>query len=260
MTSSRDSFAFAIVAMAGWPAWGQPADAESIATEPDTNRPGNDIRMEAAGDFLACRTQCDGEPRCRAWTFVPPGVEGEPGQCWVKEMVAPAEQALGLVSGIKKNTLSEESWALNRFVDTNSSIADVLVRVGDVDNFGYDWPADFTPFAGRSTPVHAYPWGPEGDDADGTDRIMVGTGYRGEPPRGTDGYTDTTSRPDNAIRAIEVSYPLNGIQVRAAVLQLFVDDFQAPVLGSVYHVQIDGERIPGIEQVINALEQTGPVG
>jgi outer membrane protein OmpA-like peptidoglycan-associated protein len=145
-------------------------------------------------------------------------------------------------------------------VDTDSPLADVLVRVGDVDNFGFDWPADFTPFAGRSTPTHGYPWEPGADDAEGTDRIMVGSGYRGEPPYGQDGYTSTTGRPANAVRPIELSYALHGVTMRSAVLQLFVDDFQAPVFRTSYEVRLDGERIPLLETVVNTLEQTGPIG
>jgi hypothetical protein len=43
-------------------------------------------------------------------------------------------------------------------------------------------------------------------------------------------------------------------------MQMFVDDFQAPVFGASYQVKLNGLRISAIEEVINSLDQTGPIG
>ena len=44
------------------------------------------------------------------------------------------------------------------------------------------------------------------------------------------------------------------------VVQIFVDDFQAAVFHSYFQVSLNGTRIPGFEDVINSLDQTGPIG
>jgi len=141
-----------------------------------------------------------------------------------------------------------------------STEADAVIQVGDIDNLGFGWPTGFDVFSGASTPVHSYPFQPDANDANGTDRIMVGTSYNGNPPHGQDGYTSTTSRPGNLPQAIDMRYSLGGIQVRSATIQMFVDDFQSPVWGSSFQVTLNGQRAPFLENVINALDQTGPIG
>jgi hypothetical protein len=138
--------------------------------------------------------------------------------------------------------------------------ADLVVLVGDIDNLGFGYPDGFDVFSGNSTPRHSYPWEPEADDPNGTDRIMVVTSYVGSPPAGKDGYTSTTSRPDNLPQPIDMQYNLSGIQVNAAVLQMFVDDFQSPVWKSQFQVELNGRRAPFLEDVLNSLTQTGPIG
>jgi hypothetical protein len=134
--------------------------------------------------------------------------------------------------------------------------ADLVVTVGDIDNLGFGWPAGFDVFSGQTTPSHGYPWKPEADDAPGTDVIMVGTGAKGA----SDGYAGATSKPDNAPVVINMKYDLSGVQVRSAAIQMFVDDFQAPVFGSKFQVTLNGKRAAFMETVINSLSQTGPVG
>jgi outer membrane protein OmpA-like peptidoglycan-associated protein len=151
-------------------------------------------------------------------------------------------------------------WAATTHTARDTPEAALVARTGDVDNLGFGWPAGFDPFCGASTPVHGFPYEPEPDDPAGTDRIMVGSGYDGNPPRGQDGYVGTTSRPGNAPQAVELAFDLGGLAVEGALLQLFVDDFQAPLWGARYEVTLDGERVPAAEQVLNALEQTGPIG
>src|SRR5438876_12401183 len=66
-----------------------------------------------------------------------------------------------------------------------SSDADKVCVYGDIDNFGFQFPANFDVFTGRSTPAHSYPWpnkvnaDPAPDEAPGTDRIMVGSAVKG---------------------------------------------------------------------------------
>jgi hypothetical protein len=112
-------------------------------------------------------------------------------------------------------------------------------------------------FSGRSTGSHAYPWAVNPGDAPGTDRIMVGTGAKSS----SDGYAGNTRRPDNLPQALELRCsPPAGLQVRAVLAQLFVDDFQAPAFGSRFTATVNGKRWDALETVLNNITQTGPIG
>ena len=72
------------------------------------------------------------------------------------------------------------SWADRQVLLRNTSEAQLMVRAGDIDNFGFGWPEDFDPFTGRPGPEHSFPWTTPDDEIDGTDRIMVVSSYLGE--------------------------------------------------------------------------------
>ncbi len=142
-------------------------------------------------------------------------------------------------------------------VTTNSPEADCIIQIGDMDNLGFGWPTGFDVFSGNSTPSHGYPWELDPSDPAGTDRIMVGTGVDGNA---REGYSGSTSRPDNLPQIISTSFNCPGVSINSAIIQMFVDDFQAPAFGSHFQVELNGTRAPFIESVINALRQTGPIG
>ena len=146
----------------------------------------------------------------------------------------------------------EEIW--------NTAEAQLIVRYGDVDNLGFGWPEGFDPFSGESTPPHSYPWDVDLSDAEGTDRIMVVSSYVGSPPHGNDGYSGSTARPGNDPREIVISFAPPPNRISSAVLQVFVDDFQSPVWLSSFQVTMNGMRIPELEDVLNVLDQSGPIG
>ena len=157
-------------------------------------------------------------------------------------------------------TESGDDWTSQNITLYNTAEAELMARTGDIDNMGFGWPTNFDPFSGQSTPSHGFPWTIDSTDAPGTDRIMVVSSYVGTPPSGSDGYTNGTSRPDNDPQPITVTYDLNGITINSAILQVFADDFQAPVWGANYQVTIDNVRAPFFEDVINSLSQSGPIG
>lgn len=151
-------------------------------------------------------------------------------------------------------------WSAMRYELRDGPEAELLVRVGDIDNLGFGFRDGFDPFSGETTPVHRFPWEPGDADPDGTDRIMVPSSFDPDRQPRRDGYTRSTSRPDNTPRPVVIELDLADTEVEAAQLQLFVDDFQAPVFGTVYEVSLDGTRMPTIEAVVNELQQTGPRG
>jgi OmpA-OmpF porin, OOP family len=147
------------------------------------------------------------------------------------------------------------------FFATNTTEADVEYRYGDIDNLNQGWPYGYDPFSGDDSEPHSYPFGPSKTDPQGTDKIMVGTGYKGDDHNViTDGYTGTSSRAVNKPLELLLNWPKTSHSIKSISLQMFVDDFQPHDFKKHYEVTIDGEAMPQIANVINSLQQSGPIG
>ena len=75
--------------------------------QPNIDRPGSDYTsFNLVGNNPAdCQNACVRDSRCRAWTFVKPGVQGPTARCWLKSAI-PAPVANGCcVSGRNPNVL-----------------------------------------------------------------------------------------------------------------------------------------------------------
>ncbi len=91
-----------------------PQMGEAISSEPrfdlfekiegDTDRPGNNYRnfdLEQP-DMDFCLQACQNDPRCKAFTYVKPGLQGPKARCWLKDAVPGAKPLPGCISGVKK--------------------------------------------------------------------------------------------------------------------------------------------------------------
>ena len=156
------------------------------------------------------------------------------------------------------------SWAAKTERTVNGPEADLLVRTGDINNLGFGWPEGFDPFSGKPTPGHGYPWDPRPGAPDGTDRILMGSviTQKDMDSHSHDGYSGYAW--DHRASSMPVPVTLNvgalPPKVNAVLVQMFLDDFQAPVWGSHYLVTLNGTRIPSFEAAVNSLQQTGPIG
>lgn len=180
---------------------------------------------------------------------------------------------------------TDGDWSATYVQLYDTEEAEVMVRVGDIDNFGYGWAENFDPFSGDETAVHAYPFYPSSKDPDGTDRIMVVTGYDRNSNAANDGYTSELPKNYNSkLVPITMTYDLKGKKVDNAVIQIFIDDIQPSKWvksgntwinkgrggfsqNSLNQYQVtfcvEGQkpvRIPEFEAVINNLDQHGPIG
>lgn len=179
----------------------------------------------------------------------------------IKIFVFSATLLLSLLSIAQRTTENDGDWSLQFVVLKNTAEADLMIRVGDIDNLGFGFEEAFNPFSGRSTWSHGFPWDIKKDDAKGTDRIMVPSSYKYGTWVSQDGYTSSTQRPSNQPMTIAIPLAeLKGVKVDSASLQLFIDDFQAPALNSKFQVKINGLRFTEAEKLINRVNQTGPVG
>ncbi|HEX3319689.1 MAG TPA: OmpA family protein [Terriglobales bacterium] len=169
-------------------------------------------------------------------------------------------------------------WPLHYERTEGGPEADLVVRTGDINNLGFGWPKIYDPFSGKSTPAHPFPWPPKAGAPAGTDQILLGSAVTpsdfNEHPFAGDGYTSTILRPcqgsptsspcknreDAQPQPIVLSVGALPATVNAVLIQIFVDDFQATSFHSHFQASLNGTRIPSIEQVLNALEQTGPIG
>lgn len=158
---------------------------------------------------------------------------------------------------------SDNDWSSQQVSLKNSTDAEFIIRLGDIDNLGFSWPEGFDPFCGRMTEPHSYPWNAHAEDIPGFDRILLSSKFNPEAVQdcGSDGYSASfdakLSKPATWTLPTEI---LEGALIKDAYLQLFIDDFQAPQLCSKFQILINGIRFAEGEKLLNAIDQTGPVG
>lgn len=162
-----------------------------------------------------------------------------------------------------KTVSSDTDWQKQQVVLVNTMEADYIIRVGDADNLNFGWPEGFDPFCGRMAEAHGYPWDPDPADMAGFDRILMSSKYvpGKDVPCGGDGYSvaydATTSKPVTWKIPTTI---LKDATIENAFLQIFLDDFQAVTFCSKFQMMINGKRFTEGERVLNAIDQTGPVG
>jgi hypothetical protein len=67
------------------------------------DRVGGDYRhfdIPTGGDANSCASACEGEARCRAWSYVRPGYQGPSGRCYLKSRITPPRRKPCCVSGV----------------------------------------------------------------------------------------------------------------------------------------------------------------
>ncbi len=166
-----------------------------------------------------------------------------------------------LVSTSQRTTETDGDWSKQFLVLKNTAEADLMIRVGDIDNLGFGFAEDFNPFTGWSTSSHDFPWPVKNENARGTDRIMIPSSYKYGTGFNQDGYCGSTKRPGNNPYTIAIPLAeVKSVRIDSASIQLFIDDFQSPALGSKFQVKINGLRFTEAEKMINRVNQTGPIG
>lgn len=71
--------------------------------ETSIDRFGGDYRsfaLAGAPTGEACRAACEGDQKCRAWTYARPGYTGKSARCFLKSQITPPRRRPGLISGV----------------------------------------------------------------------------------------------------------------------------------------------------------------
>ncbi len=74
--------------------------------EINIDRPGNDYRnfdLTTASNE-SCRAACTGDAKCKAYTYVKPGVQGPNARCWLKDNIPATRTSDCCVSGVIRTT------------------------------------------------------------------------------------------------------------------------------------------------------------
>lgn len=168
-----------------------------------------------------------------------------------------------MVNGQVNSVSYDRNWSDHQAIVKNTSEAEYIIRIGDIDNLGFGWPENFDPFCSRMTEVHDYPWNANPDDLPGFDRILLSSKFNSRKDQhcGVDGYSGSFSGAAN--RPVPWNIPveaLRNVKVHNAWLQIFIDDFQAPTFCSKFLMFLNDRRFVEGEKILNAIDQTGPVG
>ena len=162
-------------------------------------------------------------------------------------------------------------WNAKTVTLRNTAEAELMVRTGDIDALNDEYAIEdgYNPFTARNQRPHGYPWAKDETDPEGTDRIYVGSHWKGDACDGYGGdyrawkenpedeWYSTRAFGDGAANII-LSYDASGITVKSALLQICIDDFQALSFDSKFTVQLNGKDAPFIAELLNQVDQTGP--
>lgn len=160
-----------------------------------------------------------------------------------------------------QNTTTDGDWSQNQIVLKNTPEADIMIRVGDIDNLNFGWEKDFNPFLGKPTSTHSFPWSPNKKDLPCLDRILVPTSMgKTKLDCNIDGYSQAGKLSFKPVPIVLPLQSVKGINVTDAFLTMFVDDFQSKECCSKFRVHLNGKRFTDLEKILNSLEQSGPIG
>ena len=78
------------------------AGRAKMSIETNFDRPGGDYGRFGANTWEACAEACQNDAKCRAFTWVKPGVQAQSGVCWLKNSVPGGSGNTNTVSGVKQ--------------------------------------------------------------------------------------------------------------------------------------------------------------
>jgi len=156
--------------------------------------------------------------------------------------------------------INQADWQIKTLTEKNTSEAELVIRLGDIDNINTGFEGGFNPFSGNFTEYNEFPWEVDETDPAGTDRIMVPTSYKYGSETWTDGYTETTERPGNLPVTMKLEFKPEEVKPLGAILQIFVNDIQSVSSKSRFKVALDGKESAELTKLVTQPDMTGPKG
>lgn len=102
-----------------------PIYSPAVGLENETDRPGMDYQSFdiVSPDPKVCQAACATDPRCRAFTYVKPGVQGRSARCWLKSGVPAAVRNNCCVSGVNTGASVGRAYTSQAVVGSPGSSA-----------------------------------------------------------------------------------------------------------------------------------------
>jgi outer membrane protein OmpA-like peptidoglycan-associated protein len=163
----------------------------------------------------------------------------------------------------QKSISVDQEWHLSQNIIRGTAEAELIIRIGDIDNFGLGWQQGSDPFCVNSLLPHSPIPNVNQKDESGFDRLLYSSHFNqnGKHPCGNDDY----SRYFKTTKLVNTSYLIptktaKDLSIKDATLEIFFDGLQAPTYCSEFQLFINGIPYPEGEAILNALNQSGKSG
>lgn len=156
---------------------------------------------------------------------------------------------------------SEEDgyWQEKYVRKSHTSEAEWMIRLGDIDNFGFGFSKGFNPFSGDTTAFHPPLSVFTPNEPQGLDMIMLPTSFRKfNQPCTYDIYSSYFGFLKNNYKKVNfpIKIPLNlpsTMPIQSIKLMIFIDDIQSKVSCSKFDVWLNGKPADFIAEHLKQL-------
>jgi hypothetical protein len=111
------------------------APASMAPPSENVNLPLADYAFASTTGVQTCATLCQNDGRCRAYSYVLPGVQGATGMCWLKYQVPTAARDRCCISGVKQYESPDQEAAAARIATEPQLLQGIWRDVGYSVNF-----------------------------------------------------------------------------------------------------------------------------
>lgn len=145
-------------------------------------------------------------------------------------------------------TPQDGAWEKGRVEIRDTAEADVVVRLGDIDNFGFGWPIGFSPMRGARGRARSPVLRANEEDFGGTDIGLIGTGAVESVRSRNDPEAESRLAVASPF-TLTFTPPLT--KITGALVQMHITGFQSAVSGSRFVVRVNGELASGLAEILN---------
>ncbi len=145
-------------------------------------------------------------------------------------------------------TESEGDWSATSIELYDTSEAEYIIRVGDIDNMNVGWRIAYNPFKGGVSRKLPLSWDIVPDDPAGTDRVMVIQGAR----QG-DMFTKENQPGKDLVESFSLNFFPIGEIIVDVYLQIFLSGIEQRMSKTGFIFSINGEELKEVSEMFRAL-------